>query len=351
VETEGVILINTVLYILIAVIVFGVLIFVHELGHFLAAKACGIKVNEFSLGMGPKIISRSRGETTFSLRALPIGGFCAMEGEEDESNDSRSYSKKTRWQRAIVLVAGGFMNILVGFIIIYCITLSQSALASTKVAEFATNATSSKALQVGDKIININGSSMHTGNDIQFGLLESDNGKADITVIRDGKKLELKSVQFPMVSDGSGGKAMVMDFYVAPQPKTFFGTLYHAFFWTVSVVKLVWVTLIKLITGTYGLKMLSGPVGVTVAMGQAASMGISTLFYIVAMIAVNLGVVNLLPLPALDGGKLLFVVIEAIRRKPVNPKYEGWVHLSGFALLMLLLVVVTYNDIVRTFIK
>jgi regulator of sigma E protease len=301
--------------------------------------------------MGPKIISRSRGETTFSLRALPIGGYCAMEGEEDESHDSRAYSNKPRWQRAIVLVAGGFMNILVGFIIILCLTASQNGLASTRIGQFADNATSNKVLQINDKIVSINGAATHIGTDIQLALIESNNGKADITVIRGGKVMEFKSVQFPMVNDGSGGKAMEQDFIPFGDKKTFSGMFYHAFFWTIAVVKLVWVTLIKLITGTYGIKMLSGPVGVTVAMGQAASMGISTLFYIVAMIAVNLGVVNLLPLPALDGGKLLFVGIEAIRRKPVNPKYEGWVHLAGFALLMLLLVVVTYNDIVRMFIK
>jgi regulator of sigma E protease len=274
-----------------------------------------------------------------------------MEGEEDESHDSRAYSNKPRWQRAIVLVAGAIMNILLGFILIFCLTATQKGLASTRVGQFNDNATSNIVLQINDKIVSINGAATHIGSDVQLALLESNQSKADIIVIRDGKRIEFKSVQFPMVSDGSGGKAMAQDFIPFGDKKNFVGVFHYAFYWTISIVKLVWVTLIKLITGTYGLKMLSGPVGVTVAMGQAASMGISTLFYIVAMIAVNLGVVNLLPLPALDGGKLLFVVIEAIRRKPVNPKYEGWVHLAGFALLMLLLVVVTFNDIVRTFIK
>jgi regulator of sigma E protease len=346
-----VIVINIIIYIIIAVVVFGVLIFVHELGHFIAAKACGIKVNEFALGMGPKIYSFQRGETKFSLRLLPIGGYCAMEGEEDESHDSRAYSNKPRWQRAIVLLAGAFMNVLLGFIIIFCLIASQSALGSTTIGQFTDNPTSSKWLQVGDKIVSINGSAMHISTDIQLGLIESNKGVADIKVIRDGKLMEFKNVQFQMTDDGSGGKAMIQDFLVLGEPKTLPGMLYHSFFWTIAIVKLVWVTVIKLVTGTYGIKVLSGPVGVTVAMGQAASQSMFTLLYMVAMIAVNLGVVNLLPLPALDGGKLLFVVIEAIRRKPVKPKYEGWVHLVGFALLMLLFVVVTYNDIVRAFTK
>lgn len=343
--------INAVLYIIIAILVFGVLIFVHELGHFLAAKSCGIKVNEFALGMGPKIFGFQRGETTFSLRILPIGGFCAMEGEEDASHDPRAYNNRPRWQRAIVLVAGAFMNILLGFIVIFCMTASQPQLASTRVAQFSQGATSSKWLKVNDKIVNINGASIHIGSDISLALLESNNGAADITVIRDGKLLKLDGVQFRLVDDGAGGKAMIQDFKIWGQKKTIGSMLYYSFFWTISIVKLVWVTLIKLFTGGYSIKVLSGPVGVTVAMGQAASQSLFSLFYMIAMIAVNLGVVNLLPLPALDGGKLLFVVIEAIRRKPVNPKYEGWVHMLGFALLMLLLVVVTYNDIMRTFIK
>lgn len=337
--------------IIIAVLVFGLLIFVHELGHFMAAKACGIKVNEFALGMGPKLAGFKKGETLFTLRALPIGGFCAMEGEDEESSDDRSYGSKPRWQRAIVLIAGAFMNVLIGFVIILVLVTRQNALATTTVAQFSNDSTSSSQMKTGDKILSINGWRTHIGTDIQFSLMLSSGASADITVQRGGQTLELKNVKFPTVSDGSGGKVMEMDFYVLGEKQSIGGTLYHASCWTVAVVKLVWVSLAKIITGAYPIKALSGPVGVTAAMGQAASQGPSILFYIVAMIAVNLGVVNLLPLPALDGGKLLFIIIEAIRRKPINPKYEGWVTMAGFALLMLLMVVVTYNDIVRLAVK
>jgi regulator of sigma E protease len=340
-----VIAISAVIDILIAIVVFGVLIFVHEFGHFMAAKACGIKVNEFAIGMGPKIFGFHRGETLFSLRALPIGGFCAMEGEDSESEDERSYTRSPRWQRAIVLVAGAFMNILIGFIIILILVCRQSALASTTVAQFSADATSSSQMKAGDRILSINGWRTNIGTDIQFSLMLSSGTTADITVERAGKSVALNDVQFPTIDDGRGGKVMEMDFYVYGEKNSVRGALYHAGCWTVAVVKLVWVSLAKLVTGSIPFKSLSGPVGVTAAMGQAASQGATILFYIAAMIAINLGVVNLLPLPALDGGKLFLLIIEAIRRKPLNPKYEGWVNFAGFALLMLLMVAVTFNDI------
>ena len=316
----------------------------------MAAKACGIKVLEFALGMGPKLFSFGRGETKFSLRLLPIGGFCAMEGEESESKDVHAYSNSPKWKRAIVLVAGAFMNILLGFLITLILAGTQPVLASATVDQFhndGSTVTSNKFLKPGDKIVSINGSSIHIGWDIQLALVVAGKGPTDVKVLRDGKVVELPKVQFPLVSDGQGGTLQAMDFYVKPVQKTIGGVLYHSFFWTIAMVKYVWVSLVKLVTGAFSIKTMSGPVGVTVAMGQAAQQSASSLLDLVAMIAINLGVVNLLPLPALDGGKLLFVVIEALRGKPVKPEYEGWVHLVGFALLMLLLVVVTYNDIAR----
>lgn len=343
--------INTVIFIIIAIIVFGSLIFVHELGHFITAKLCHVRVNEFALGMGPAFFKVKRGETTFSLRIFPIGGFCAMEGEDTESSDNRSFNKRPIWQRVIVLVAGAFMNILVGFIIILCMTAAQPKIASTRIAEFSATATSNAldGLKVGDEILKINGASVHIATDITLSLLEGSGSKADFMVIRDGKKIELKQVSFPMIDNGNGGKLMERDFYVYAKPKTVINILRDAFYWTIAMVKLVWVTLIQLISGRYGVKDLAGPVGTTVAIGQAATQGMSSLFYMVAMIAVNLGVVNLLPIPALDGGRLLFVFLEAIRRKPMKPQYEGYVHLAGFALFILLTLVVTFNDIIRIF--
>ena len=335
--------------IFVAVLVFGVLIFVHEFGHFITAKLCKVRVNEFALGMGPAIFQYRRGETQYSLRCLPIGGYCAMEGEDGGSGDSHAFSCRPVWQRIVVLVAGAFMNILVGFLIILGITISSGAIASTTVAKFEDAATSnaSGGLQVGDRILKINGSTIHIASDITFGLLESQGNQAEIDVIRGGKKLHLKDVGFPMVDDGNGGKVMQRDFWVYAARKTPASILHESYYWTISMVKLVWVTIIQMVQGRYGINDLAGPVGTTAAMGTAASQSLGSLLYMVAMIAVNLGVVNLFPLPALDGGRLLFVVLEGIRGKPVKPEYEGYVHFAGFVLLMLLMLVVTYNDIAR----
>ncbi len=340
---------KTLLDIIVAIVVFGVLIFVHEFGHFITAKLCGVKVNEFALGMGPAVFKYRKGETQYSLRCLPIGGYCAMEGEDGESGDNRAFNRKPVWQRILVLVAGAFMNILVGFLIILGITISSGAIASTTVAKFEDAATSNATggLQAGDRIVEINGSKIHIASDITFGLLESRGNQADIDVIRSGKRLSLKNVSFPMVSDGNGGKVMQRDFWVYAAKKTPATILHESYYWTISMVKLVWVTIVQMVQGRYGINDLAGPVGTTVAMGDAASQSLGTLLYMVAMIAVNLGVVNLFPLPALDGGRLLFVIIEGIRGKPVKPQYEGYVHFAGFVLLMLLMVVVTYNDIAR----
>jgi regulator of sigma E protease len=299
--------------------------------------------------MGPAIFKIQRGETLYAIRLLPIGGFCAMEGEDDDSKDERAFANKPIWQRAIVLVAGAFMNILTGFIIVLIITCTSSAIATNVVAKFDTQATSNAAggMKVGDVITKINGATVHVSSDIAYDLILSSNGVVDIQVKRAGTLIDLPNVHFPMVDDGNGGKIMRRDFWVYGESKTVLNVLHESFFQTISMVRLVWMTFIELIKGRFGLKDLAGPIGTTAAVGQAAAAGIGNLLYVAALIAVNLGVVNLFPLPALDGGRLFFLIIEGIRRKPINPKYEGYVHFAGFVLLMLLMVVVSYNDILR----
>lgn len=340
--------ISTVISILVAILVFGLLIFVHELGHFLTAKACGIKVNEFALGMGPVILKHQKGETQYALRLFPIGGFVSMEGEDEESSDDRAFNRKPVWKRILVVVAGAFMNLLCGFLIVIVMVSTWQNMASTTVAKFQDNSMSHKTgLNVGDKILSINGATIHIDTDVILSLIEDSDGKVEMVVERNGKPVELHNVQFPLVSDGNNGKVMQQDFWVYPQQKTPLSVIRYSFYWTIAMIKFVWVTFISLFTGRFGLKDLAGPVGTTAAIGQAVSQGIGSLLYFVALIAVNLGVVNLFPLPALDGGRLFFLLIELIRRKPIKPKYEGYIHFVGFALLMLLMVVVTYNDILR----
>lgn len=334
---------------MVAILVFGILIFTHELGHFIAAKANHMKVNEFAVGMGPAIVKKKWGETTYALRCLPIGGFCAMEGEDDESNDDRAFRKKPVWQRMIVALAGAFVNLLTGFIIILIITSNSGAIGTNVISKFDAKATSNAegSLQVGDEITKINGSRVHVNNDIMYDLILDKDGDVSMQVKRNGAYVDLPKVSFPMVDDGNGGKVMRVDFWVQPQAKTVISVLHESFYETISMVRLVWLTFFSLFNGRFGLGDLAGPIGTTAAVGQAASQGLSTLLFVTAMIAVNLGVVNLFPLPALDGGMFLMLIVEAIRRKPVNAKYQGIVNLVGFALLMLLMVVVSYNDILR----
>lgn len=340
--------ISTAINILIAVIVFGILIVTHELGHFISAKLCGIRVNEFSIGMGPALFKRKKGETQYSLRLFPIGGYVSMEGEDEESTDDRAFNKKPVWKRIIVVVSGALMNLLTGFILVLLMMSLSGTLSSTTIAKFENNAESQKTgLAVGDKIVRINGSKVNIDTDIVLSLIEDSDGKVSMVVERNHKLVELPNVQFPMISNGNSGKVMQRDFWVYGEPGSFVNIIRHAFYWTIAMVKFVWVTFVELFTGRFGLKDLAGPVGTTVAMGQAASMGFTSLLMVVAMIAINLGVVNLFPLPALDGGRLFFMIIELIRGKPIKAKYEGYVHFVGFALLMLLMVVVTFNDILR----
>lgn len=333
--------------ILVSLIVFGVLIFVHELGHFITAKAMGVKVNEFALGMGPAILKFGKKETKYSVRLLPVGGYCKMEGEDEESSDERAFNKKPVWRRTLVIVAGAIMNLLLGFTILLIIISSNKEIATTTISKFAENAVSSQHLQVGDKIVSVDGTRIYVANDLLFTFYRGKDEFFDIEVIRDGKKIKLEGVTFPTKIEEDNTKSMRLDFAVKTVRTTFWGALSTSAKNTISIARMIWLSLIDLLTGNAGLKEMSGPVGVVGAIGQAANTNIFELLVLVAFISINLGVFNLLPVPALDGGRLLFLAIEAVRRKPIKPEYEGVVHLVGFALLILLMITVTYNDINR----
>ena len=340
---------STMVQIIIAVLVFGLLIFIHELGHFTVGKLSGMKVNEFAIGMGPTLWSKQKGETKYSLRALPIGGYVAVEGEDEGSTDPRAFGNVALWKRIIFVCAGAFMNVVLGFLILSILVGLRTNLPTTVVAQFKEEATSSSQLQVNDKILSINGSRVFTSNDIVFSLISDRDGAVDMTVVRDGNKLSLEGIKFGMTTDENGQKFINLDFYVYSTPKTFWGSVQYTVMWMFSIVRQVWMSLINLITGNFALSELSGPVGVSSAIGQAAADHFTTLLTLVGFITVNIGVFNLLPLPALDGGRLIFLLIELVIRRPVNPKYEGIIHATGFLLLMGLMLVVTFNDIVKLF--
>ncbi len=332
--------------VLLTVLIFGLIIFIHELGHFLTAKATKIKVNEFALGMGPALFHFTRGETKYALRLFPIGGYVSMEGENEDSEDDRSFGNRPVWCRILVVVAGAVMNLVLGFLIVLIITANQSAVASTTIAVFDSQATSNSALKENDEILKINGSPVRIDYDIIFSLVRDTDGKADFVVRRDGEVVMLADVPFP-VQKTAEGQTIRLDFKVFPVEKNIFTVTRQAFYYSITIARVVWISLLDLITGKFGVQQLSGPVGVSQAIGQASSIGWQSVFSLAAFITINVGIFNLLPLPALDGGRLLFLIIEIIRRKPVNPKYEGFVHTAGFALLILLMIVVTFNDIAR----
>ncbi len=343
----------------IAVLLFGLIVFVHEFGHFITAKWAGIRVNEFAVGMGPAVFKfrPKNSETQYTLRLFPIGGFCAMEGEDSESEDSAAFGNKPVWKRILVVSAGAVMNVLTGIVLMIVVLAQEPVFTSTTIAQFTENSAFEAAgLQVGDQFYSVNGYRTYVDRDFSYAMATADPESVDITVVRDGQKLEFQDVRLT-TKESAGGEVIVFDFYVAPVEKNLGTLLGRACTETVSVVRLVWSSLVGLVTGQYGFRDLSGPVGAANALSQVASIGLQTGFLtalnnilsIMIVIVVNLGIVNLLPLPALDGGRLVFLILEGIRRKPVNPKYEGWVHAAGFALIIGLMVAVTFSDILRLF--
>jgi len=335
--------------IIVAILVFGVLIFVHELGHYLVARWSGVQVNEFALGMGPVLFKVVRGETQYSLRLVPFGGFCSMEGDDEESDNPHAFGKAPVVRRILIIVSGAVMNLLLGFAILTFLSAQQDYFGSTVVHDFHEGATSSGQLQERDKILEVNGHRVRTDNDLRYEFMRDRDGVMTMLVERGGERVRLDNVTFQMRELEDGTQAIVVDFRIQAVEKTIGGVIANSLNWTQSIIKTVWGSLVDLVTGRYGLNQLSGPVGVTTVIGEATSMGWEPLLQLVSFITVNLGVFNLLPLPALDGGRLLFLLLEAVRRKPVNPKYEGWVHAVGFMLLIGLMVVVTFNDVAKLF--
>lgn len=443
---------TTIALILIGVLLFELIIFIHEFGHFITAKKSGVKVNEFSLGMGPKIFSFGKGETKYSLRIFPIGGFCAMEGEDEESPEPRAFNNAKVWKRMIVVIAGAVMNIILGFVLMFVVVVQQDAYSSTEVQSFpATSFSSCTGLQSGDVIKEINGYGISTSMDFNYpistaelktvdgstleiykedcgnnlynmavSLVQDKNNKlsdeqvskvnellskstieivkakskedaysvyenyykkindacgikdykvekiveketrkrytADILVERNGEEKLLKNVQFFTYTTKDNSDPQVsIDFYVKPIEKTFGSVISQTFKQTISTCKMIYASLGGLLTGKFGLKDMSGPIGIASAVTTVASESLSSGFmsavnsiiYVMMIITVNLGLFNMLPFPALDGGRFVFLIIEAIRGKSVPRKVEAIVNGIGMGLLILLMILITANDIFK----
>lgn len=353
----------TFLYILLAILIFGILIGVHEWGHFIAARMCGVKVLEFSLGMGPVLWQHeSRKGTLISLRLLPIGGFCAMEGEDGDSDDPRSFTCAAVWKRLIILAAGAAMNFVLGVVLIVVCFSQLEAIAVPTITGFMDGCPyeSEDCLREGDTFYKINGHRIYFTSDISVYLGRGSGGVSDIVVIRDGEKIILRN--YPMVpleytDKETGETVMKYGFFFGQSVTGAAAKLQYSWYQSIDFIRDVWLGLADLVTGAVGIRQMSGVVGIV---DVIAEVGVSSptildallnITYLSALIAVNLAVMNLLPIPALDGGRIFLLIVtwiaEHLLRKKIEPKYEAWIHTAGLVLLMGFMVFVMYNDIVR----
>ncbi|MBQ3136961.1 MAG: RIP metalloprotease RseP [Clostridia bacterium] len=413
--------ISKVLPFVIAVLFFGLIIFIHEFGHFIFAKLFGVKVNEFAIGMGPTVLKKQGKETKYALRLLPFGGFVSMEGEEEKSEDSRAFCNQKVWKRMIIISAGAVMNLILGFIVCIFLVSGSELVGTNEILQFYEGAVSSESgLAVGDKILEIDGKKVYSDYDISFLMQRNSSGKYDFLVEREGEKIYFEDVTFAKRTSGNfyyrencsvydvsallkdqgfkdediilniNGKAVknaeeliaqidadkdftydftlkrgeekislsqvklntatVFDFSILGEEKNVLNVLSSAFGYSISMGRMVYLSLFDLLRGQYGLNDLAGPIGTVtviadIAQSSIAAVDWSGLFMMMAMITINIGLFNLLPVPALDGGHLFFMVFEIIFRKPVPQKYESWIHAAGLIILLAFMAVISFSDI------
>ncbi len=355
------------LYILIAILMFGILIALHEFGHFAAAKLCGVKVNEFAIGMGPQVIHKKGKETDYSFRLFPIGGFCAMEGEEEgKSNDPRAFPNRPWWQRLIILLAGVFMNFLTGLVIILLLFSQAKSFVAPVVTGYLSGAEdlAAEGLLLGDRLYRVDGHRIYTNSDALL-FLGRAGETVDLEVVRDGTHVTMDDFSMPVrtLTDENGETVQKRGIRIGVEEEAAVGLrLKNAWYQAIDYVRLVWISLGDLITGAVGVRDMSGPVGIVDMVGQVGEAGAAaggfigaflSILEFVAFISINLSVMNLLPIPALDGGQILFMAVNGIytafTRKKLNPQYLGYVSAAGFACLMLFMAAVTVSDILKKF--
>ena len=349
--------------IVFAILLFSVLIFVHEFGHFIAAKLSGVQVNEFSMFMGPAIAKWKRGETQYSIRCIPIGGYCAMEGEDGDSDNPRSFHRAAWWKRLIILVAGSFMNFLTGLVIIAVVLGCSPRYVSTQIetVEPESYLAEEGGIQPGDQLLEIDGQPIRIYEDFQLMALTMEEGKHDVLVLRDGEEVELQNVRMErkLLPDGNGGEAMLFGISFGVKDTTASSVMEQILPTAGYQVRTVIVSLKMLFTGEAGLKDMGGPIQIVKVMSDTASASstvgyaLLNMLYFGGFIAINLAVMNMLPIPALDGGRcaglLITTLIEKITKKKVDPKYEGYIHGAFMVLLLLFMAFIMLKDIITIF--
>lgn len=339
---------NTVYPILIAILFFELIIIIHEGGHFAAARLMKIKVNEFSIGMGPKIFSFTKGSTKYSLRWILFGGYCAMEGEDEDSDENGSFSKKSVGARMFVVAAGAVMNLILGFLIVVCIVSSSDLIGTPTVAKFDDNAVSqSSGLQAGDTIKSIDGMRVFTATDVETGLSRSPDGDVQMVVERDGKNITL-DVTFEM-QEYEGQRFINMDFWFLGEEKTVGGVLKSSCSMFVSYMRMIFLSVADLLSGRYGISDLSGPVGAVSVVSTAVKTSVTSMLRIMALLTINVGLFNLFPIPALDGWRFFMLLGEGVFKKKLPAKWEYAINAAGLVLLLGLMVIVTFSDVTKLF--
>ncbi len=408
--------------ILIAILFFGVIIFIHEFGHFITAKIFGVKVNEFAIGMGPTLLKKQGKETKYALRILPIGGFVSMEGEDEESDDVRGFCNQKVWKRMIIIAAGATLNLVLGLLICFFLVGSEDLAGTTKILQFYEGAVSNQqgGLEAGDRIIKIDGKRVFSDYDISFLMQRNGSGVFEFVVEREGEKLTLPEVHFAKRTSGNfsynpdctisgvsanmkdfglkdGDKIIsvngekvttgdemiaaigkdedytfdftveregekfnltevkmmtvtVFDFVILGEDKNILNVTQNSFGYAASLGRMVYLSLFDLIRGQYGMNDLAGPIGTISVITDIAEESIATvdwsqLFMIMAMITINIGLFNLLPVPALDGGHLFFMCFELIFRKKIPQKYETYIHAAGLVILFGFMALISAGDI------
>ena len=356
---EGALSTMIIVFALVAVFIFGFLVAIHEVGHFLAARLCGVRVNEFSIGMGPCLWHRETDETQYSIRLLPIGGFCALEGQDEDSGDRRSFTRQSFWKKFVILSAGSFMNLLAGMIIIAMLFAGASGFYVDQISGFSEDfpLEGESGLMVGDVFYKVDGWRTYLRGDAAMLLSFNDGQGVDIEVIRNGKKIVLEDLSlYRGTYDGQSGRfgLLIGEMQI---PTSFLTKLRFIGYQTLDFIQQMWFSLVQLARGTMGVQELSGPVGIVSIItevgtaSESAASAARDIAYFAALIAINLAVMNMLPIPALDGGRIFFLLVDAaallLFRRKVPEKWQAAVNAACFMLLMGMMVLVTLHDVTK----
>ena len=345
--------------VLFAILLFSVLIFIHEFGHFAAAKLSSVQVNEFSMFMGPALWKKQIGETLYSVRLIPIGGYCAMEGEDTDTDSPRSFQKAAWWKRLIILVAGAAMNFLMGIVLMFLVYMPAEGIVEPVIDSFEAFSTvdGEQGLQVGDRIVELDGEKIYVQSDFSLILGLNPGEYHDLVVERSGKKVEIPNLHMQRheVTGEDGTTQWLFGMNFTLKELDFAGKVRYSWLQCLDTVRMVRLSLQMLLSGQAGLSDMSGPVGIVQQMSTVAEASptmldaLLNMLYFGAFIAINLAVMNLLPIPALDGGRvvglLITTAVEAVTHKKIDPKYEGYLHGAGMIFLLGLMAVVMFKDI------